>query len=511
MEYRPIRPERNQPVALATLVESCGLVLDRGASSQTVTGVTLSDSQVLPGDLFVGLPGKNRHGASFAEGAVGQGAAAVLTDPEGATQLASLGVPVLVTDHPREVLGRVSAEIYHRGVTLPKVLAVTGTNGKTSVAFYLEAICRALGHTTALSNSTERQVAGEVFRTPLTTPEAPELHALLAIAAERGVTEFALEASAQAIERHRLDGIVAEVSGFTNLSHDHFEDYGDMDNYLEHKLPLFQPEMSRQAVVSLESVWGKKVVSRSGVPVTTVADLGGEGADWTIDIVESSPTGQRFIVTGATGSIDTTISALGRHMVRNAALALVMVHQTGVSIDTLAKAVAPSSGGIPLIVPGRLERVSGTAEISVFVDAGRSADAYQKTFQALREVTPGRLIAICGTSGNRDRQKRPEMGRLAASLTDLLIVADDDPRFEDPTQIRTDLLEGARTVSGASIHEVAHPADAIRFAIAQAEPGDAIVWMGPGSQHYREIQGVRQPFSARDEARQALTEAGYAL
>ena len=372
------------------------------------------------------------------------------------------------------------------------------------MAFYIEAICRALGHTTALSNSTERRIAGEVFHTPLTTPEAPELQAMLAVAAERGVKEFALEASAQAIERHRLGGIVADVSGFTNLSHDHFEDYGDIETYLEQKLPLFQPAMSKRAVVSLESSFGEMVVSRASVPLVTLAQKGGPDADWLWEIVSSTTEGQEFVLRGEPGELQTRISALGEHMVRNAALALVMVAESGVDFAELAQAVSTKRGGIDLVVPGRIERVSGSSPIAVFVDAGRSADAYQQTLSTLRALTSGALIVVCGTSGNRDRSKRADMGHLAGAFGDVVIVTDDDPRFEDPAQIRADLLEGVRRSGNTRVLEIASPVEAIAHAVNTAVPGDTIVWLGPGSQHYREIRGAREPFSARDEARKAL-------
>ena len=508
MANRPIRPQRVTPKSLRTLADALNIAMVSGDESSTVSGVAISASAVLPGDLFVALPGRTHHGANFAQEAIVAGAAAILTDSEGVTLIEHSSVPIATHPHPREILGRLAQKVYDPGIPLPSVLAVTGTNGKTSVAFYLEAILRQLGETTALSNSTERRVAGEVFNTPLTTPEANELQALLAIGAERGVAVMALEASAQAIERHRLDGIVAAVSGFTNLSHDHFEDYGDMDAYLAQKLPLFQPQMSQRAVISLESTWGARVVERCTVPHVTIAEAGQADATWSYQITGSDAEGEHFTLTGPQGSLSTSISALGKHMVRNAALAIAMIVESGVDFSRLA-AISEEHGGIEVVVPGRIERIGGGSAVAVFVDAGRSADAYTNTFSTLRERFSGRLIVVCGTSGDRDRTKRPIMGKIAAQMADHVIVTDDDPRREDPAQIRADLLEGARSVSGAHVREIPQPAEAIRSAVAEAQPGDAVVWMGPGSQHYREVGGTRMPFSAREEARQALEESGW--
>lgn len=504
----PIRPSGNKPVPLDSLVTRFSLDYRGSLNNASVSGVTLSDQAVQPGDLFVALPGRAQHGARYATSAIAAGATAILTDPGGVDTVRDIAVPVLVTDSPRALLGHIAKTIYDPGVPLPQVLAVTGTNGKTSVAFYIEAIARAVGQVTGLSNSTERRVAGEVFHTPLTTPEAPELHALLAVAAERGVQTFALEASAQAIERHRLDGVPIVVSGFTNLSHDHFEDYGDMDNYLRHKLPLFHADMSQRAVVSLESEWGQKVVDHATIPLVTLAGVGTADADWTWESIGHSDEGQRFELVGPAGRVSTSISAPGEHMVRNAALAIVMLLESGVVLEQLSEAIDVGRGGINLVVPGRIEKVSGASPVAVYVDAGRSADAYLNTFRTLRDGSSGALVVVCGTSGNRDRSKRADMGRLAAEYGDLVVITDDDPRMEDPAQIRADLLAGARAAADNTVVEVPNPSEAIRYAISQAAAGDTIVWMGPGSQTYREVKGVRQPFSARTEVQTALREAG---
>jgi UDP-N-acetylmuramoyl-L-alanyl-D-glutamate--2,6-diaminopimelate ligase len=505
---QPIRPPGVPGVSLASVARDLGIEIRPSSPDVQLTGVSISASATLPGDMFVALPGRVHHGASFASDALKLGAVAIVTDPAGADILGAADVALGVHPTPRAILGRVSQRVYDPGVPLPRVLSVTGTNGKTSVVFYLEAILRQLGEITALSNSTERRVAGEIFKTPLTTPEANELQALLAIGAQRGVGFFALEASAQAIERHRLDGIVAAVSGFTNLSHDHFEDYGNMDAYLEHKLPLFQPQMSQRAVVSLESSWGASVVARAGIPVVTISSDAGANATWSYRVEESSAFGETFEVSGPHGTLRTRISAIGEHMVRNTALAIAMVSEAGIEWERFS-GIDLDHGGIDLVVPGRIERVSGDSPVAVFVDAGRSADAYSHTFESVRSRIPGKLIVVIGTSGDRDRSKRPIMGTLAAQSADLVIITDDDPRKEDPAQIRADLLEGARGVPDAAVEEIPEPTEAIRFAVSRAQEGDAVVWMGPGSQHYRDLGGVRVPFSARDEARRALVEAGW--
>ena len=497
------RPTRSQPVPLDALVHEFGLDCRQGSLETTVAGVSLSSGDIQPGDLFVALAGQARHGAQFVDAAVTAGAAAVLTDQEGAASIRA-DVPVLAHSAPRECLGRVARMVYDPGVPLPAVYAVTGTNGKTSVALYLEAIARQMGLSTALSTTHERRIVDDAFRTPLTTPEAPELQAMLAVAAERGVDVMALEASAQAIQRHRLDGLTATVAGFTNLSHDHFEDFGDLETYLGVKAQLFTPRHASRAVVSLETQWGIALADSLDIPLTTLGDAS-SGAEWQLEFLPDSEH-EAFRLSGPGGSVSSFTRSLGWHMARNAALAALMLSEGGFGIAAVATAINTESRGIDVVIPGRLEKVSGDNDVAVYVDAGRSEDAYRQTFQTLRRHHSGRLIVVCGTSGDRDRTKRPLMGRVAGESADLVIVTDDDPRREDPAQIRADLLSGVNAVSGVRVEEIPDPTEAIRQAVESARPGDTIVWMGPGSQTYRDVGGVKQEFSARDQARTALAE-----
>lgn len=474
------------------------------------SGVSLSSSAIEPGDIFVAVAGRSAHGVTYLDQAIAAGAVAILTDPEGARLLGTHlpSVPVAIGDNPRATLGSLARTLYDPGVALPPVLAVTGTNGKTSVVFYLDAIARAMGVSSALSNTHERRIGDQSVKTPLTTPEAPELQALLALAAQRGVELMALEASAQAIERDRLDGLRVAVAGFTNLSHDHLEDFGDMDSYFDTKAALFSPRYSDKAVISLETPWGERLAAQTTIPAVTIGDAQ-QSPTWTLDILERSVDGSSFRLTGPHGVLESSIPSLGDHMVRNAALALVMVLEAGYSLDALSAAIGVSQGGIRRVVPGRIEKVSGQAPVAVFVDAGRSPDAYQQTLSTVAGVTEGNLIVVCGTSGNRDRTKRAAMGEIAATIAAHVVVSDDDPRSEDPAQIRADIIAGVTQAQGASFDEVASQELAIRRAVGHAQPGDSIVWIGPGSQSYRDVGGVREPFSARHEAQLALVEAGF--
>ncbi len=503
-----LRPQSTTPISLSSVAATLGL--QRVGPDTTVTGVALSSAGVQRGDLFVAVRGVNRHGSEFWADARGAGAGAVLTDDDGLSLLGDSQAPVLLAPKPRELLGRVAAAIYGTdSSSLPAILGVTGTNGKTSTAFLLEALMRGVGERTALSTTALRQVNGVTFESTLTTPEAPDTHAMIARAQEEGVRAIALEISAQALDKNRMDQVVCDVAGFTNLSHDHLEDFGTMERYLEAKAELFTRAHARQAVICLDSAWGGKLVGMVDIPCTTLSRKGSGSPGWTYDVVDTLHDSTTFQLESPEGvSVRLVAPLMGLHMVANAALAALMVLLSGVEREAL-QVMGPGTPGIPVFIPGRMEKVSGALGPQVYVDAGRSADAYEQTLHTLRRNTAGRLIMVCGTSGNRDATKRPIMGRTAAQVADVVIITDDDPRREDPATIRQGLLEGARSVDGASVHEVPDPSEAIRFAVEMAEEGDTILWSGPGSQDYRDIGGVKVPFSARDQARAALLDAGW--
>ncbi|GAA4684088.1 Mur ligase family protein [Frondihabitans cladoniiphilus] len=511
-----LRPEHPSARSLGQLVTEFGLDHVGSLDGIEITGVTLSTGDLHPGDLYVGMPGAHRHGAEFAAEAREGGAVALLTDAKGAEIARDSGLPVVLVDSPRAALGEVSAWIYRTHEQPPLLFAVTGTNGKTSTSYLLEGILKQLGLVTGLSSTAERHIGELVVVSRLTTPEASEMHALLARMRESEVRAVAVEVSAQALSRNRVDGLVFDVAGFTNLSHDHLDDYADMEEYFAAKLPLFQPDRAKRAVVSLDSPYGQRVVEESRIPVTTIqvvtpgADTPSD-ADWKVTVTEEAAAYTAFTLDGPEGrSLSTRVPMIGIHMAADAALAIVMLVEASFELEAIGQALE-ADGGIVAYLPGRTERVSGDRGPSVFVDFGHSPDAFLNTLAAVRRFTPGKVIMLFGADGDRDTTKRPEMARVAAAGSDILVITDHHPRFEDPDSIRKTLVDAAREAYPEhEIHEVSPPEAAIRAAVVLAGEGDSILWAGPGHQDYRDIEGVRTPYSARDEARDALREAGWA-
>ena len=517
-----LRPEHPAPRSLAMLVQEFGLDHRGSVDGVEVTGVTLGTGDLHPGDLFVGIQGVNSHGASYAAAAKEGGAVAIVTDAAGAEIAADAGLPILIVDDPRGALGGLSAWVYRTAESNALLFGTTGTNGKTSTSYLLEAILRQLGLVTGLSSTAERHIGDLTVVSRLTTPEASEMHALLARMREAGVRAVAVEVSAQALTRRRIDGLVFDVVAFTNLSHDHLDDYADMEEYFQAKLALFSPEHGKRGVVSLDTAWGARVVAESRIPVTTIAAVGHaspadvENAEWVVEVLEESAAYTEFRLTGPDGrSLVTREPLIGWHMAANAGLAIVMLVEAGFELEAIGAALAVDEnggGGIQAYLPGRTERVSGDRGPSVYVDFGHSPDAFENTLAAVRQFTTGRTIMVFGADGDRDATKRHEMARVAAQGSDILVITDHHPRFEDAASIRATLLEGAKLAADQpqETYEVSPPEQAIRKAVSLAKEGDSILWAGPGHQDYRDIRGVRTPYSARDEARAALHEAGWA-
>lgn len=505
-----MRPEHPVARSLAQLVAEFGLECRGDLDGVEVTGVALSTSTVEPGDLYVGVPGRNAHGAKFADAARDAGAVAILTDDAGAAIAADSGLPVIVTQDARAALGAVAAWIYRTDENAATLFGVTGTNGKTSVVYLLNAILGQLGVVSGLSSTAERRIGSTAISSKLTTPEASELHALLARMREEAVRAVAIEVSAQALSRHRVDGIVFDVVGFTNLSHDHLDDYTAMDDYFAAKLELFQPDRARRGVVTVDSDWGRTLVERSRIPVTTLSSSPGGDAEWTMTVVDESLDFTEFVLEGPDGRrLQTRVPLLGWFMAANAALAIVMLVESGYDLEAIAQAL-DRDGGIDAFIPGRAERISGDAGPVVFIDYGHSPDAFLSTLGALRKVTDGRIVMVFGADGDRDTTKRTDMGAIAARGSDAVVITDFHPRFEDPATIRAALLDGARrAVPDLELYEVPDPRAAFRKALSLASEGDVVLYAGPGHEDYQEVAGERIPYSAREDARLALREAGW--
>ena len=499
-------PSRRTTAELASAFE---LTTSGGAAG--ITGVALDNRRVQPGDLFAALPGAHQHGATFATAAVAAGARAVLTDPAGRELLEDVDVPVLVAADVRAVLGRVSAWIYGEPATQLRTFGITGTNGKTTTSYLLEEIVRRAGRTTGLIGTVELKVGEERVPARLTTPEAPAIQALLARMQQSSVTDLVMEVSSHALAQHRVDGIVYDLVGFTNLTADHLDFHGGIENYFAAKAELFTPERARRGVVLVDDEWGQRMARQARIPVVTVSTRpDGPDADWQASITVGRADHTSFSLTHRDGhSLSTAIWMPGRFNVANAALALAMALESGLTAHTLHTVLGD---GLRAHVPGRMEQVAATPRC--IVDFAHNAEAMEQVLRALHPTTKGRLLVVFGATGERDKAKRAQMGRVAVAGADVVVVTDDDPHDEDPATIRRQVMAGAlgavpeaqRQGRTVDVFEAAPRAEAIRRTVHAAGPADTVLIAGRGHETLQEIAGVDHHLDDREEVRAALAE-----
>jgi UDP-N-acetylmuramoyl-L-alanyl-D-glutamate--2,6-diaminopimelate ligase len=501
-----IRPTRPTPISLHDIVAATDASTAAPAPSRQITGLTLSSQRVLPGDLYVALPGARVHGARFADDAVSAGAVAVLTDEDGAALLGdTAGVPVLVVEGPRRLLGRLAALVYGDPASRITLLAVTGTQGKTTTTRLLESALTGAGVRSAAIGTVGTRIAGVDVRTELTTPESPDLHGLFARMVEEHVDVCAMEVSSHALVMGRVDGVVFDVAAFTNLGRDHLDFHTDMEDYFAAKASLFTSARARRGLANVDDEYGRRLVEVATIPMRTFS-IRDDRADWVALDIDERPDGSTFRVRGPDGdTYPARIPLPGRFNVANALCAIALAGEAGLD----ARAIAAAMGEVPG-VPGRLERIDAGQDFLAVVDYAHKPDAVAAAIGALRPMTRGRVIVVIGAGGDRDRGKRPLMGRIAAEEADVLIVTDDNPRSEDPAAIRAEMVGGARAVRtrGAEVREIGDRRAAIREAIAMAGPGDTVLVAGKGHETGQDVGGVVHPFDDRDEVRTALESRG---
>ncbi|QKG26648.1 UDP-N-acetylmuramoyl-L-alanyl-D-glutamate--2,6-diaminopimelate ligase [Actinomadura verrucosospora] len=503
-----MRPTTVQARPLDGLAATLGI--DGGAAGgrggTEVTGITHDSRAVRPGDVYAALPGTRTHGAEFAAQAAASGAAAILTDPAGRGRAAATGLPVLVVADVRARLGDAAAYVYGEPGRDLTLIGITGTSGKSTTAFLVEAGLRGAGLTTGLVGGVEIRVADERVPSALTTPEATDLHALLAMMRERGVGAAAMEVSSHALVQGRVGGARYEVAVFTNLSQDHLDYHPTMQDYFLAKARLFTPEYARVGVVNFDDHHGRELMEISAIPVTTFSASGDPAADWRAEDVRVGADGSVFRVVGPGGvEADASVRLAGPFNVANALAAIVALVEAGIGLPSAVRGVASLEG-----VPGRLERVDEGQDFVALVDYSHKPGAVEAVLTALRPVTEGTLAVVLGCGGDRDRGKRPLMGEAAARLADMAYFTNDNPRSEDPLAILAAMVEGGLKVPQRHrAHIVVEPdrAAAIELAVGRARRGDVLVVAGKGHEQGQYAAGEVQPFDDREVVREALRRA----
>lgn len=468
------------------------------SSDPVITGVTADSRKVAPGSLFVALPGNAADGRAFIPQALAQGAAAVLapTDtPDGAA-------PVLVTSGDVRRAYALAARSFY-GAQPATCVAITGTNGKTSVATFCRQIWASLGLSAAsmgtLGVVSQKGSATRALTPPgLTSPDAADAAQLLAGLAQAGVTHLALEASSHGIDQRRLDGVSLKAAGFTNLTQDHLDYHGTMDGYRDAKLRLFETLLARgrTAVLNADSDQYSSFASASIMSGLGIMGVGERGRDLALIGRTATPEGQRLKIDVRGVVHDILLPLAGAFQASNALVAAGLCIAAGESADRVIAALEGLTGA-----QGRLQRVPGARSGGeVYVDYAHTPDGLETVLTALRPHATGRLIVVFGAGGDRDRGKRRLMGSIAGRLADVAIVTDDNSRSEIPAAIRAEVLKGCPEAT-----DIGDRREAIQAAISMMRDGDVVVIAGKGHEQGQIVGGVTHPFDDATVAAEALS------
>jgi UDP-N-acetylmuramoyl-L-alanyl-D-glutamate--2,6-diaminopimelate ligase len=474
-----------------------------GTPPASVTGLSADSRRVERGHCFVAVPGFKQDARRFVPDAVARGAALVVTEGEA---LADAGVAQIIVPSARRALAPLAGAFYGHPSRALTLVGITGTNGKTTTSYLVDALLRAGGAPTGIIGTIQYVVGDEVRSAGQTTPEALEIEAMLAAMRERGVRGVSMEVSSHALALSRVDALAFDVAVFTNLTQDHLDFHGTLDAYARAKRRLFEllaasPKPRRVAVVNGDDPAGARMVAGLGLETLTY----GLGAASRVQATEWTSTldGVRMTVDTPAGRLALASPLIGEHNVMNLLAAVGVGWALGMGADAIARALA----GVQT-VPGRFEQVRAGQPFLVVVDYAHTPDALERVLTTARKITPGRLAVVFGCGGDRDRGKRPIMGEIAARLADRAWITSDNPRSERPETIVEEVAAGAARVAGGRDRyaTVADRRAAIDTALAWAAAGDTVVIAGKGHETYQIVGAEVLPFDDRAVARQLLSE-----
>lgn len=461
---------------LSDVLKDIRIAASDATGAEEIRGIAYSSREVQPGFLFAALKGAKSDGMDFIVEAEGRGAAAVLSEwPRPQT---SKTVWVQAAD-AREALAAAAANFYGHPSMKLKVVGVTGTKGKTTTTYILEAILKTAGHSPAVIGTVEYRGPGFKVKAARTTPESPDLQRMLGEMAASGATHCLMEVSSHALEQKRVFAVSFDVAVFTNLSGEHMDYHGTMENYFEAKKKLFFMNHKRVAsVVNMDDPWGKKLVSE--LPMRTITYGLEPAAIIRAEKYQLREQGLDFLLVYPGGRIAVASRLVGRHNLYNILAASAAALALGLTPQEIVRGIAALAG-----VPGRYERVPNRLGLQIIVDYAHTDNALMHLLETARDLKPRKIILVFGAGGNRDREKRERMGDVAARLADWTVVTSDNPREEDPLQIIADIEKGFQKNASAAYEIIPDRKEAIRRALELARKGDTVLIAGKGHEDYQ--------------------------
>ncbi|MDP6491476.1 MAG: UDP-N-acetylmuramoyl-L-alanyl-D-glutamate--2,6-diaminopimelate ligase [Kiritimatiellia bacterium] len=476
----------------------------RALPTAEVTGISSDSRQVREGFVYVGIRGGRHDGRDFVPDAVARGAVACIVEGPAPTDSGG-AVPALSVPDARLAVALLASRFHGNPSSKLKVVGTTGTNGKTTVSYLVRDIFNQSGLQPGLIGTIAYEIGERAIPAARTTPEAAELQGLLAQMVSSGCQSAVLEVSSHSLDQKRVAGIDFDVGVFTNLTGDHLDYHLDMERYFAAKAGLFRQlgsgKKSAYAVINADDPFGRRLADPGRYDAEVITYGTGRAADVRAEIVELDARGSRITMASPWGNYKVETPLMGRFNVSNVLAAMTIAGAMGLDIETAGQALKHASGA-----PGRLEEIPTDTGFQVFVDYAHTDDALSNVLTTLREVTPGRLIAVFGCGGDRDKTKRPLMGRVAEIGADLTIATSDNPRSEDPADIIEQIVAGVHNRNTVLVE--IDRRDAIHKAISLAREGDIVLIAGKGHENFQEIGSRTIPFDDRQVAGDALAEAG---
>jgi len=508
-------------MTLGDLLEKLGDFDLRGDASVLITSLTCDSRKVQPGSLFFALRGVSADGHLYVEQALSAGAAAAVVEDE---TYAPVKAPWVKVTDGRSVMGHMAAIFNGDPTASTPLIGITGTNGKTTTTYLLESIMAAAGLPAAVLGTISYRFGTTVIEASHTTPESTELQTAFRQLKEAGAEAYVMEVSSHALEQKRVDGCHFDIGIFSNLTRDHLDYHGTMDDYLEAKLRLFSDllrpseiKSHRTAVINMDDQYGPLISERSACPVISYGTPGNcdvRPADVTLSV-----NGINGTLATPMGNVDFSSNLLGRFNLSN----ILAAAATGIAMQLPLKAISQGIRNLAA-VPGRMEKVVNSRRVTCLVDYAHTGDALENVLSTIKEIATGRIITVFGCGGDRDSGKRPIMGRIAADISDLAIVTSDNPRTEEPFSILEQIRRGiVHTALGGAVREYSleeladgfadkgfilleNRREAIRLAVRLARAGDIILLAGKGHEDYQIVGRVKQHFDDREEAAAAFAE-----
>lgn len=468
---------------LAKLLENIDVLENRLDLETEICDVCYDSRNVKKGDLFVAIRGYATDGHKYIDKALEQGAAAIVCEET------SENIPAVIVKNSRKALAQIGANQFDHPAQKLKMIGITGTNGKTTTTYLVKHVLESVGAKVGLIGTNQNMIGDEILETERTTPESYELQALFDKMVKAGCTHCVMEVSSHSLVLDRVYGVPFEVGAFTNLTQDHLDFHKTMEEYRKAKAILFT--MCKKGILNMDDTASEKIMLDATCPIITYS-AHNDSADLIAKNIELNADSVNFDVNIQNENAHVNLGIPGKFTVSNALTAIGVCHALGVSLEKIAEALKTAQG-----VKGRVEVVKTDTDYTVLIDYAHSPDGVENVLKAVRGFTKGRVIALFGCGGDRDRTKRPKMGAIAANLADYCIVTSDNPRTEDPKLIIDDIIEGMKD-SKTPYEVIVNRPEAIFAALKMAKKDDTIVLMGKGHETYQEINHVKHHMDERE-------------